>query len=42
MEFYTFKFVLETRLELESSEPFIGFLVFLVQKLWSTNNKIIN
>jgi len=29
------KFSLETRLESESFEPLIDFLVFLVQKLWS-------
>jgi len=29
------KFLLETKLEPESSEPLIGFLAFLVHKLWS-------
>ena len=33
------KFLLETRLESESFEPLIGFLVFLLQKFWSENNK---
>jgi len=28
------KFLLETRLQSESVEPLIGFLAFLVQKLW--------
>jgi len=41
MEFLT-HFLLETRLESESIEPLIGFLLFLVQKLWPKNNKIIN
>jgi len=36
------KFSLETRLESKSFEPFIDFLVFLVQKLWSKINKLIN
>jgi len=36
------KFSLETRLESESFEPWIDFLVFLVQKLWSKINKLIN
>jgi len=36
------KFSLETRLESESSEPLIDFLAFLVQKLWSKINKLIN
>ena len=34
-------FLLEARLEAESFEPLIGFLAFLVQKLWSKNNDII-
>ena len=36
------KFSLETRLESESFEPLIDFLAFLVQKLWSKKNKLIN
>ena len=36
------KFSLETRLESESFEPLINFLVFLVQKLLSKINKLIN
>jgi len=36
------KFSLETRLESESFEPLIDFLTFLVQKLWSKINKLIN
>ena len=36
------KFSLETRLESESFEPLIDFLAFLVQKLWSQMNKLIN
>jgi len=36
------KFVLETRLESESFQTLIDFLVFWVQKLWPINNKIIN
>ena len=36
------KFSLETRLESESFEPLINFLTFLVQKLWSKINKLIN
>jgi len=36
------KFSLETRLKSESFEPLIDFLAFLVQKLWSKINKIIN
>jgi len=36
------KFSLETRLEYESFEPLINFLAFLVQKLWSKINKLIN
>ena len=36
------KFSLETRLESESFEPLIYFLAFLVQKLWSKINKLIN
>jgi len=36
------KFLLETRLESESFEPLIGFLTFLVQKLWANNNKILS
>jgi len=35
-------FSLETRLECESFEPLIDFLVFLVQTLWSKTNKLIN
>jgi len=38
----TLKFSLETRLESESFEPLIDFLAFLVQKLWSKINKLIN
>jgi len=33
---------LESKLESESFEPLIGFLAFLVQKLWPKNNKLIN
>jgi len=36
------KFSLETRLEFESFEPLINFLTFLVQKVWSKINKLIN
>ena len=36
------KFSLETRLESESFEPLVDFLAFLVQKLWSKINKLIN
>jgi len=36
------KFSLETRLEFESFEPLIDFLAFLVQKLRSKINKLIN
>ena len=36
------KFSLESRLESESFEPLIDFLAFLVQKLWSKINKLIN
>jgi len=36
------KFLLEIRLESESFEPLINFLAFLVQKLWSKINKLIN
>jgi len=36
------KFSLETRLDSESFEPLIEFLAFLVQKLWSKKNKLIN
>ena len=36
------KFSLETRLESESFEPLIDFLAFLVQKLRSKINKLIN
>ena len=36
------KFSLETRLESESFEPLIDFLTFLVRKLWSKINKLIN
>jgi len=36
------KFSLETRLESESFEPLINFLAFLVPKLWSKINKLIN
>jgi len=36
------KFSLESRLESESFEPVIDFLTFLVQKLWSKINKLIN
>ena len=36
------KFSLETRLESESFEPLIDILAFLVQKLWSKINKLIN
>ena len=30
---------METRPESESFEPLIGFLAFVIQKLWSGNNK---
>jgi len=36
------KYLLETRLKSESFEPLIGFLAFLVQKLWSKNHVISN
>jgi len=36
------KFSLETRLKSESYEPWINSLAFLVQKLWSKTNKLIN
>jgi len=36
------KFLLETRLESEPFEPLIAFLAFLIQKLRSKINKIIN
>ena len=36
------KFSLESRLESESFEPLIDFLAFLVKKLWSKINKLIN
>jgi len=36
------KISVESRLESESFEPLIDFLAFLVQKLWSKINKIIN
>jgi len=36
------KFSLETRLESESFDTLIDFLTFLVQKLWSKINKLIN
>jgi len=36
------KFSLETRLESKSFDPLIDFLAFLVQKLWSKINKLIN
>ena len=36
------KFSLETRLESESFEPLIDFLAFLVEKLWSKINILIN
>ena len=36
------KFSLETRLESKYFEPLIDFLAFLVQKLQSKNNKLIN
>jgi len=32
---------LETRLESKSFEHSIGFLAFMVQKLWSKNKKLI-
>jgi len=35
------KFLLETRLEPESFEPLICFLMFLVHRLWPKNNKLI-
>ena len=36
------KFLLEAGLELESFEPLIDFLEFLVQKLWYKLNKLTN
>jgi len=36
------KFLLETWLKSESFEPFIGFLSFLVEKLWPKKHKIGN
>jgi len=33
---------LETTLHIECFEPLIGFLAYLVQKLWPRNNKLIN
>jgi len=36
------KFSLETRLDSKSFEPLIDFLAFLVQKLRSKINKLIN
>jgi len=36
------KFSLKTGIESESFEPLIDFLAFLVQKLWSKINKLIN
>ena len=36
------KFSLGTRLESESFKPLIDLLTFLVQSLWSKNNKFIN
>jgi len=36
------RILLETRLESKFFEPLIDFLGFWVQKLWPTNNKIIN
>ena len=36
------KFLLETRLKSESFEPLINFLAFLVQKLWSKINNLMN
>jgi len=38
-EFFDHKFLLETRLQSESFEPLVAILAFLVQKLWSKNNK---
>jgi len=35
------KYLLETWLESQSFEPLIGFLAFLVQKLWPKNNRSI-
>ena len=42
VESFSLKFTLETRLESKSFEPLIDFLAFLVQKLWSKINKLIN
>ena len=36
------KFSLETRLKSESFEPLVDFQAFLVEKLWSKINKLIN
>jgi len=36
------KFWLETRLESESFKPLIDFLAFVVRKLWSKINELIN
>jgi len=41
-ESISLKFSLETRLESESFEPWINFLGFLVQKLWSKINQVIS
>jgi len=41
-ESVSLKFSFETRLESESFEPLIDFLAFLVRKLCSKINKLIN
>jgi len=40
-EVFRSSFLLETRLEYESFQSFIGFLTFVVQKLWPKNNQLI-
>jgi len=35
------KFFVETRLKSKSFDPLIGFLEFLVQKLWPKNIKLV-
>jgi len=37
---FCLKLLLETKLESESLEHLIAFLAFVVQKLWSKNNKL--
>jgi len=40
-KYFALKCSLETRLESESFEPLINFLLFLVKMLWPKINKII-